>query len=129
MKNKTKKPTLRRDYLESVAEQIRDNVKIIGEGYKALDEKLDRNFAGLSNDLIKFQNETRSNFKTVFDYLSRIDDELKDIRIEMKKMREELKSKTDLVRFEILESRVLKIEEELAHRRLLWISCFFFCLW
>lgn len=112
-KTKTKKLTLRRDYLESVAEQIRDNVKIIGEGYKALDEKLDRNLIEIKKEFA----EVHSSFRTVFDYLSRIDDELKDIKSEMKKIKEELKSKADLDRFEALESRVFKIEEELAHRR------------
>ena len=80
-------------------------------------EKIDRDLKEIKEE---FRGEFRgvnSNFKTIFDYLSRIDDELKDIRNEMKKMREELKSKTDLVRFEALESRVFKIEEELAHRR------------
>ena len=73
LKNKIQKPTLRRDYLEVGAEDIRDQVKIIGEGYKAMDEKFDRKFTDLSDNLLKFQSETRSNFKTVFDYLSRID--------------------------------------------------------
>ncbi len=117
MKNKTKKPTSRKDYYEVTMEYIKDTVKVVAEGQKTMGEKIDRDFTGLSNNLIEFQNETRSNFKTIFDYLSRIDDELKDIKNEMKKIKEELKNKVDFVRFEALESRVLKIEEELAHRR------------
>ena len=109
-KSKTSPNTLRRDYLEVVAEEIRDQVKTIGEGHKILNEKLDRNLEEIRKEF----ETVHSSFQTVFDYLSRIDDELKEIKNEMKKFKEELKSKTDLVRFEELESRVLKIEAELA---------------
>ena len=114
MKKELKK---KKNYYEVTMEYIKDTVKVVAEGQKAMGEKIDRDLKEIKEE---FRGEFRgvnSNFKTIFDYLSRIDDELKDIRNEMKKMREELKSKTDLVRFEALESRVFKIEEELAHRR------------
>ena len=73
LKSKVKKPTLSRNYLEVVAEDIRDKFKIIGEGYKALDEKLDRRFKETDEKLDRQFKETQSNFRTVFNYLSRID--------------------------------------------------------
>ena len=112
-----KEPKKKKNYYEVTMEYIKDTVKVVAEGQKAMGEKIDRDLTEVKTDISNLRGEMRSSFKTIFDYLSRIDDELKDIRNEMKKMREELKSKADLVRFEILESRVLKIEEELAHRQ------------
>lgn len=105
-----------RSYLEVIAEDIRDKAKIMGDGYKVLNEKLDRKFGEAEARFDKFEQQTNSNFKTVFDYLSRIDDELKDIKNEIKKLKEELKNKADLDRLETLEIRVTRIEGEMAHR-------------
>jgi len=138
-KNKIKKSTLRRDYLEVVAEDIRDQVKAIGEGHKMLDEKLGRNLIEIKKEfgivqsnfktvfefqtqtgnnfktVFEFQTQTGNNFKTVFEYLSNIDDELKAIKNEIGDLKEKLKNKADLVRLETLELRIDKIERELAH--------------
>lgn len=122
LKNKTKKSTLRRDYLEVVAEDIREQVKTIGEGHKMLNEKLDRNLVEIKKEFTRADNESKnlraemnSNFKTIFDYLSNIDEELKEIKNEIKTLKESLKNKADLIRLETLELRVEKIERELAH--------------
>ena len=123
-KNKIKKSTLRRDYLEAVAEDIREQVKTIGEGHKILDEKLDRNldeirkeFTQVGDNSKSFRAEMDSSFQTVFGYLSRFDDELKEIKDEIRKLKELLKNKADLVRLETLELRVEKIEKALVHLR------------
>ena len=102
-----------RDQYTVVVESLRSDFKVFGESLGAVRDGL----GGFKEDVKKEFAGVRGNFETVFDYLSRIDDELKDIKNEMKKLKEELKSKADLVRFEALESRVLKIETELAHRR------------
>ncbi|MBI3589723.1 MAG: hypothetical protein HY093_04930 [Candidatus Liptonbacteria bacterium] len=74
-------------------------------------------FDGLEGKFDSFQEETRSNFRSVFDYLSRIDDELKFIRREIEDLRKTLTAKADLERLETLERRVQKIEEVLVKSR------------
>jgi len=105
LKGKVKRPVRHPDYFEVVVEDIKDKLGVIIEGQTIISERFDR-----------FEQQTNSNFQTVFDYLSRIDDELKDIKDEIKKLKEELKGKAELVRLETLEIRVAKIEAEIAHR-------------
>jgi len=114
VKNKIKKSTLRKDYYEVTMEYIKDTVQVIAEGQQAMGEKFERKFDELSGDLNEFKQETRSNFKTVFEYLSNIDDELKAIKNEILDLKERLKNKADLVRLETLELRVDKIERDYA---------------
>jgi len=113
MKIMKKKISSIRDQYTVILESLHSNFKVFGESLGAVRDGLEE----FREDVKKEFAGVHSNFQTVFDYLSRIDDELKDIKSEMKKIKEELKSKADFVRFEALEARVLKIEEELAHRR------------
>ncbi len=98
-------------------EYVKDTVQVIAEGQQAMGEKFERRFNEADVKFNKFAQETQANFKTVFDYLSGIDDELKEIKNEVVDLKEKLKSKTDLIRLETLESRVEKIEKELVHLR------------
>lgn len=93
-----------------ILESIDSNIHLVIERQDILDRKIDSRFDEASNDLNDFKIETRSNFKTVFDYLSRIDDELQEIKSEIKEIRRELSKKADLLRIELLEKRVAKME-------------------
>jgi uncharacterized phage infection (PIP) family protein YhgE len=60
--------------------------------------------------LFDFHGEARSNFKTAFDYLSRIDDELQDIKNELKLM---VETKADKNELNALTQRVTRLERDL----------------
>lgn len=96
MKKKLYKEDFDRGHLEAVLEQISEKSSILIEGQrianekisklekgqKSLDQKLDSKFGTLSLDLEEFKKETRSSFRTIFGYLSSVDDELKSIPVE-----------------------------------------------
>ncbi|MDD3679140.1 MAG: hypothetical protein PHT36_02770 [Patescibacteria group bacterium] len=119
-----------------VLEDIRDNIKILAEGQVGLRQELkgDVNnlrdelkddisdlrselkgdIAELREELRTFKQDTESNFKTVFDYLARIDKEIQEIKVELKNLKE---SKIDKESYFALEKRVLDLEKEVARLR------------
>ena len=67
-------------------------------------------FDGLRGEMnLKFD-KVDNNFKTVFEYLSKIDDELQFIKLELTQIKSDLKKKADLDYLKILEKRINKIE-------------------
>lgn len=128
-----------------VLEDINSKFDLVLEGHAALDTKIDKihvelkreigglkgevgglkgevgglkgEIGGLKGDFYAFRAETKENFKTVFDYLLRIDEELKDIKVEITDIKVILENKADLRRLENLEKRIEKIEVELARQR------------
>ena len=103
-----------------ILEDIDGKLDTLLEGQQGLTVRVDgleEKFDGLDGKFGEFQEETRSNFRSVFDYLSRIDDELKLIRREIDDLRRTLTAKADLERLKTLESRVQKIEEVLVKSR------------
>ncbi len=58
-------------------------------------------------------------FKTVFGYLSKIDDELQDIKSELAQIKSELSKKADLDYIKKLEQRVNKIEMDYVELRVI----------
>lgn len=118
-------------HLGVVLENMDDKIDTLVEGQKGLGVRMDRVESGLQEmsdeagefqiEMRDFKKETRANFraveanfKSVFEYLSRIDDELKGIRVEIADLRKLLAAKADLARLEILERRVNKLEVQLA---------------
>jgi len=101
-KNKLKskiKPIAKKDHFEALLENMNDNIKLVAEGQVAFHE-----------EFTEFQKETRDNFKTVFDYLSRIDNELQDIKNSLKRLEE---TKVDKGELNALTQRVARLEREL----------------
>lgn len=82
-----------------ILEDIDSKFDLILEGHTALDKKIDV----FHDEFLDFTKETRLNFNAIKDYLSRIDDEIQ----EMKKI---LSRKADLERLERLEQKVAKME-------------------
>lgn len=100
-----------------ILEDIDGKLDSVLEGQQGLTARTDKIEAGLDElggKFDAFQEETRGNFRSVFDYLLRIDDELKFIRREIDDLRKTLTVKADLERLEVLERRVQKIEEVLV---------------
>ncbi|MBI2100239.1 MAG: hypothetical protein HYT48_02795 [Candidatus Vogelbacteria bacterium] len=66
----------KRDQYTVVLEDLRGDFKVFGETLSFVRDDVKT----LKDDLSGFKEETRSNFKTVFNYLSKIDDELISIK-------------------------------------------------
>ena len=80
-------------------------------------QQLDGSLGRLQEDFHGFREETRANFKGVFEYLSRIDDELRLIRGEIEDLKKQLSLKADVDRLLRLERRVDELEVQLAKHR------------
>lgn len=89
-----------------ILEEFREIFKGLGEGQKILSEQMER----VEGRMDSMETEMRSSFKTVFEYLSRIDNEIQEIKSELSQKAEQKEVKE-------LQSRVLKIELELASLR------------
>lgn len=116
--------TIRHDDFGAILEDISGKFSAISEGQSMLAERMDRQEVRMDRLEIKVDNlETKvdnleinmnSKFKTVFDYLSRIDDELQDIKKEMERLS---LTKADKVEIKELSYRVSNLERELAEVR------------
>lgn len=128
---------LKRDIkdLRDEMKDVRDEIKIVAEGQIELRQELKKDIndlrgelksdisdlrselkgdiSGLRNelkgDISDLRDEMRSNFKTVFEYLSKIDEEIQEIKLELQTLKE---SKLDKALYFALEKRVLKMEKQ-----------------
>lgn len=60
------------------------------------------------------EEKNKNNFKLVFQYLSRIEDELMSVKAEIADIKKTLTQKADKDRVALLEERVAKLERQLA---------------
>ncbi|MCX6766429.1 MAG: hypothetical protein NT170_01435 [Candidatus Moranbacteria bacterium] len=100
-----------------VLEDVRDDFKVIAEQHTDIMKKiggLDDKVGSLEGKLDNFIVETRDNFKAVFDYLSRIEDDF----VALKEKVEELDAKkTSSKDFKWLKNKVLEIEKKLEEHK------------
>jgi predicted nucleic acid-binding Zn-ribbon protein len=93
------------DGLDRMIDGLDEKIDSVHQG---LGGKIDRNY----QEFLNFRKETNDNFKVIFEYLSRIDDELRSIKIEIRELKNSLSKKADLERLEVLERRVIDVEKE-----------------
>ena len=115
-------------------ESLKNDIQIIAEGQSSLSERFDNfrdemygfkdemygfkdEMCGFRDEMYGFRDETKNNFKVVFEYLSRIDDELQDIKKEIKEIKIILDKKAEIKIVLDLEKRVEKLEKELFSYR------------
>lgn len=116
-----------------ILEDIHSKLDLIVESHQSFDRKITelerRNFkleevilrldvrsAKTDLELGDLRREAKSSADTILKYLSRIDDELQEIKSEIKELKRELVKKADLLRLESLEKRVAKMELILEKR-------------
>jgi uncharacterized phage infection (PIP) family protein YhgE len=120
----------REDKMMVILEDMRDEIKIVAEGHSVLQNgiyELSKELGGeLSNfgkeltsvkkeltsfrkEFNEFRNDTKDNFKILFEYLSRIDDEISDIKNELKNNYK--KKGWDVKWRKAIEERVEKMEK------------------
>ncbi|MCR4322557.1 MAG: hypothetical protein NUV61_00515 [Candidatus Azambacteria bacterium] len=134
MKKKLKKTpsrsakTTSQDQLGVILEDVKEKFDIIIEGQKASDQRLERKIVSsalrlegkideLRGDFVGFKNDTESNFKQVFQYLSRIEDELMSVKADIADIKKTLTQKADKDRVALLEERVAKLERQLVQAK------------
>ena len=88
--------------LENRMDSLDSKVDSLDSKFDSLDSKVD----SLDSKVDSLGEEMRSNFKTIFEYLARIDDEVRDIK-------KELKNKADKKDLESLEKRIARVEIDL----------------
>jgi chromosome segregation ATPase len=130
--------TIRHDDFGAILEDISGKFSAIVEGQNILTERVDKldvrmgrvetkvdnletkvdnletKVDGLDAKVDNLEINMNSKFKTVFDYLSRIDDELQDIKKEMERL---ALTKADKTEIKELSYRVSNLERELAEVR------------
>jgi len=134
MKKQATKKTYSEDYVGAMLEEIRSNFKVFGEGLSGVQVGLNEIKDDLSNvkeDLKMFKLETRSNFAKVFEfqteakdnlsttleYLSKIDDEITEIKAELEKGKKAGKMEESW--FKKIEQRVSIVEKQLKSQKIL----------
>jgi len=112
-----KKAEVKRDQYTVVLEDVRRQFGVITEGFSGmhrrfdkLDKKVDNNrkeFLEFRNEMTGLKRETNSNFKTSFEYLLKIDDELQLMKVEIADLKVIFKDRVEL-------KRVIKMERQMV---------------
>jgi hypothetical protein len=92
-------------------EQVMDGVGILAENHRTLENKMDQRFDKMDQRFDGFEQEVKENFSAVFEYLVKIEDEIMDIKKELKKMQ---KNKAERRMVLELTERVSALESEIA---------------
>lgn len=106
----------KRDHLQVILERMEHKDDLLSEGFSALSKKIDDNYRNLNKKVDGNQRETNSNFKTVFEYLPRIDDEIQSIKRELAKIKKSMMNSEGMnsIKFLQIEKRVEAVEKELS---------------
>jgi hypothetical protein len=102
-----------------------DNISILEESHQALKNKMDgkfdgleQRFDGLEQRFDRFEKETGDNFKSVFEYLSRVENEIVDIKQELKRLQKNKADRNKVLdlmrRVEVLEKKIAGLEKQEA---------------
>lgn len=93
-------------------ENIHDDIKFIAEGHSGLVNSIEE----IKTDLSEFKEDTAKKFKTVFEYFSRIDDELIDINAKITEISRKIDQKADkawvLEKIKILEQQLFSVKDK-----------------
>lgn len=119
-----KKAEMKRDHLSVILERMEYKSDLMSEGFLGLNKKVDNLDKKINNldkkvdnnhkEFKEFRNETNSNFKTVLEYLSGIDDRIQAIELELADLKNVSKNKDILNRVVRAEKEIIVIKRELA---------------
>ena len=114
-----------------ILEDVNSKFDLLMEGFSGLSgqvEDLDKKFNNLDTKFDKLDTkvdkldakvdsnhiETNNNFKAVFEYLSKIDDEIQSMKLEIEGLKNELSRKADLDKLLQLEKRIIILEKRVC---------------
>ena len=110
-KNRTKGEAMRDQYTV-VLERVETKVDLLAEGQSSLRQEMYGRFESLEGRFESFQTETRNNFKKVFEYLSRIEDELVEVKNKAEKLEKNKIDKNDKEYLSLVK-KVLSMDKDL----------------
>lgn len=132
MKNKNQKS---KDRQTVVLEDINSKFSLMLENFSGLNKKIDNNhkeflefkdemtefrgemigfrgeMIGFRSEMISFKDSTDKNLKVALEYLFRIDEEIQDMKTELKDLKKIFKGKADLDKLMVFEKRLIKLEK------------------
>jgi len=117
MAKKVEKTNLRSDdssyeeRLMVLVENLGDEIKLVAEGNLMLGERFDRMEQKMDGGFKEIRQEMQGGFKSTVEYLLHIDEEITQIKNDLKKLKEVKADKETLI---IFEKRIAKIEGDLA---------------
>lgn len=100
------------NYNSVLLERMHDDIKLIAEGQVGIQRRLD----GVESEIACFKEETENNFKLFFEHLSRIEDEIMEIKNDLKDNYE--KKGWDKKWREAIEKRLEKMEKILVNKNM-----------
>jgi len=106
-KTKNKEKSFSESSVKVLLEDIRGEIKLVAEGQAGLRQEMNKKFDGLQKEMNEGFADMRSSFKSIFEYLSRVEDELVEIEVELRNFK---KVKVD---YGSLEKRIAAIEQKL----------------
>ena len=112
---------IKHDRQTVVLEDINSKFSLMLENFFGINKKIDDNH----KEFLEFRDETNSNFKEIsgfmdrtdknlkvaLEYLFRIDEEIQDMKAELKDLRKIFKEKADLDKLMVFEKRLIKLEK------------------
>ncbi len=134
MENKNK-DFIPKAQVEIMLEGIRGDFKVFGDGLKDVQReqknlserfnKFDVRLSGVEDkvsmdttkllvidgNLREMKRDNKDNYKTIIEYLSRIEDEIQSMKTDIKYLKENLKEKADLDRLRKVEKSLAKLEK------------------
>ena len=98
----------------AILEDINDKFSIMIEGLGTVNQKVDNLDTKLSGRIDDLEGKMERNFKVIFEYLSRIDEELQQVKSDFANFKV---SKADEVEVSKMKIRIANLENELAEVR------------
>ena len=108
-KKRTKKEE-KKDHYTVALEDVTSQLKFVAEMQQATNDKLDGFIVETREKFAEYDEK----FETIFDYLSRIEDEIVNLRAEVNEVK---KGEFDVVRIEKIEERLTQIEVSLEKNK------------
>ncbi len=99
-----------------ILEDVRHQFGIMSEGFSGMNKRFDELNEKVDNnhkEFREFRSETNSNFKTIFNYLSKIDDELQAIKTEIADLKVKLENKADSSRLTSVERKMFVMQKQI----------------
>lgn len=114
LKSKKNKSFKKADnYTAVLLEKMHDDIKLVAEGQVVVQRQLDE-FKG---EMHEFKEDTKSSFKSILEYLSRMEDEIMEIKEDLKNNYE--RKGWDKEWRDMIERKLEKIEKTLVSKNLM----------
>jgi hypothetical protein len=98
----------------AILEDINDKFSVMIEGLSTVNQKFDTFKVEITERIDSLEKTMRSNFKTVFDYLSRMDEDIQQIKSDLANLKVSKAEEAEVAQMKI---RIKNLEYELAEVR------------